>query len=903
MRMTLPLAALPAWAAARGRSLGIVLAAGLFIASPFFTSHGLGTGEAYNYSLAVADCVTQIRAGEFPVLVGQSEYAWNGRIHPLRTAPYLPYGAGLLDLVTFHALGLWTLQNLVIGLSLFGGVLSFYCCLRRAVPELSDRTAAVLAAAYGLAPGLLSTAYAMDLYMTVMTAPWIPVVLGGLARAHRAGSFGALAQTAVGLAACWLAHPPIAMWLTGAAGLAALAILATGRHRGRFLGAAAGAALLFLVLAGYAFVSALTVSSYGSITAPKYVGGILTETRRAFPASLLPVSPEANQLGDFQLGYAYWLVVVAAAGLAVWRRHLLAGVLVATAGFFLLLTLPVPGAQAWLWQALPASAVTLTSQWPMQRFYLLVTALGLFAFGLVWRPPAAPLQGFLRDAAFLAAAVAVLWTGWQAIRFVARGFNIRLDDAQSARVHRPENINLTIISFDRLVPPPWFENGVMDPAMEIRLRAPFDGHVLQANATAPFADTEASGTFRASAANNTILTLAPRLTLQPGRRYRLSFAFRVPPQTLVLQLLGRTFFREYPLPAAGGPEGFGMQPGNSRSLFLWTTSSEPEEVELRLVAASTAGLDQMPFADFTLETTTVDRLPFVIESFVPLRLRVRAEAAGYLEVPRMFVRGYAATVNGQPVHVQASPDGLVLLPVPAGASRVEVRYRGPWLLRAWFWTTLAGWLAMGVWRVAPGWACRTVPRFFSALGTGVWRWRWRLLGGAAAVILGLWAAASWQRRREGVGPIVLQVVFPRNFWEGVQPLLVTGQPGAGTFVYVRYVDQRHVRLGVDVWIRSGQVSAPIETDYFAVHTIEISEGALFPPDHPMVRALPPAVRDALRRRLRVIFDGRTVIDENVEQYNSQLADVTVGENRIGGSSAGVRFTGEVLGVRRGPIRP
>jgi hypothetical protein len=901
--MTLPLASLKVWATSRGRSLGIVLAAGLFIAAPFFTSHGLGTGEAYNYSLAVADCVTQIRAGEFPVLVGQSEYAWNGRIHPLRTAPYLLYAAGLLDLLTLHTLGFWTLQNLVVGLSLLGGVLSFYFCLRRAVSDLDDRTAALLAVAYGLSPGLLSTAYAMDLYMTVTTAPWIPLVLGGLARARRESPRGAFAQSAVGLAACWLAHPPIAFWLTVGAGLAGLVILAISRNRSSTLLAASSAALLFLVLAGYAFVAALTVNGYSSITETKYIGGILTEARRVFPASLQPISQQANQLGDFQLGYVYWAVLLAAAGLTIYRRQFFAGILVATAVFFLLLTLPVPGVQAWIWKTLPAITITLTSQWPMQRFYLLVTALALFAYALVWRRPVHPLKGFWRDAVYLAFSAAVLWTGWEALHFVTRGFNTRLDAAASARLHRLENVNPTVISFAMLVPPPWFVNGVMDPIMECRLRAPFDAHVVLANATAPFPETVARGTFRASAANNTILTLAPRITLQPGRRYRLSFDFKVPPQPLILQLLGRTFFREYPLPAAGGPEGFGMQPGNSRSLFLWTTSPESEEIELRPVTASAAALDRMPFADFKLEATTVDRLPFVIESLVPLRLRVRAENAGYLEVPRMFVRGYEATVNGRPAHVQASPDGLVLLPVPAGDSQVQVRYLGPLILRAAFWTTFTGWLGVGLWLVTPA-RVRGLPRrLFVRLGSGLWRLKWWLLGGMAIVAAFAWGAIMWKRWHENVGPLVLRVVFPRNFWEGVQPLLVTGRPSAGTFVFIRYVDKRHVCIGVDVWGLFGKVTEPIETDYYAVHKIEISEGALFPLNHPAIHALTSAGRETLRRRLRVVLDGRVILNEAVQPYDTRLSEITVGENHIGGSLSGVRFTGEILGIQRGPVQP
>jgi hypothetical protein len=901
--MTSLLASLHTWTATRGRSLGIVLAAGLFIAAPFFTNRGVGTSEAHNYSLAVADFVTQVRAGAFPVFVGQSDYAWNGRIHPLRTAPYFPYAAGLLDLLTFHTLGFWTLQNLVVGLSLLGGVLSFYFCLRRSVPDLDEHTAALLAAAYGLSPGLLSTAYAMDLYMTVTTAPWIPLVLGGLERARRENPFTAFAQAAVGLAACWLAHPPIAFWLTVAAGLAGFVILATSRNWGRTLLAAGGAALLFLILGGYAFMSALTVSGYGSITETKDIGLLLTETRRVFAASLRPISPRADQLGDFQLGYAYWGVLLAAAGLIALRRHLFAGVLMATAVFFLLLTLPVPGVQAWLWRILPTITVTLTNQWPMQRFYLLVTALALFAFALVWRRPVHPLKGFWRDAVYLAFSAAVLWTGWQALPFVARGFNTRLDAAVSARLHRLENVNLTVISFAMLGTPPWFVNGVMDPAMECRLRAPFDSRVVLANATAPFPETTASGTFRTEAADNNALILAPRLTLQPGRHYRLTFDFKVPAQPFVLQLRGREFFREYPLPAAGGPDGFGMQPGNRRSLFLWTTDTAPEEIELSLVAPGSEAQSRMRFADFKLEATTLDRLPIAVKSLVPLRARVRAEAAGYLEVPRMFVRGYIATVNGQPAHVQASPDGLVLLPVPAGDSQIQVRYLGPWILRVAFWTTFTGWLGVGLWLVTPARVLGLPRRLFVRLGSGFWRLKWWLLGGMAIVAAFAWGAMMWKRWHENVGPVVLQVVFPRDFWQGVQPLLVTGRPSAGTFVFIRYVDKRHVCIGVDVWGSFAKVTEPIEIDYYAVHQIEISEGALFPLNHPAIHALTSAGRETLRRRLRVVLDGKVILNEALQQYDTRLSEITVGENHIGGSLSGVRFTGEILDIQRGPVQP
>jgi len=62
--------------------------AGVGGAWPFFSDNAMGTGEALNYHFAVADANAQLRSGEFPAFVGQTEFAYNGRVHPLRTAPY-----------------------------------------------------------------------------------------------------------------------------------------------------------------------------------------------------------------------------------------------------------------------------------------------------------------------------------------------------------------------------------------------------------------------------------------------------------------------------------------------------------------------------------------------------------------------------------------------------------------------------------------------------------------------------------------------------------------------------------------------------------------------------------------------------------------------------------------------
>lgn len=366
--------------------IALVVLAGALAAAPFLSSRALGTTEAYNYSLSVADAVTQFRAGVFPVLAGQTEYAFNGRVHPLRTAPLMDYAAGALDILTFRQLGFWSLQNLTLALSLIGGALACYWGLSRVTPA-TPATAAVLSALYILSPPVLAAAYGMDLYMTVMTVPFVPLILAASVASFdgRRREFLFLHVTA--LAACWLAHPPIAFWMS------VLSVLLQGialglRPPGRadWLGLV-GAAGLFVVLAGFAFASALTISPEQTINQAHDPSALLTEVGRTFRSSLQPVSPHADQLGDFQLGYVGWGLAALALALAAWRRHRAALALLLGAAVLLVLTSPVPGLTRWLWQHAPGAAFNLTNQWPMQRLYLPMTMLVLLAFALVWRPP------------------------------------------------------------------------------------------------------------------------------------------------------------------------------------------------------------------------------------------------------------------------------------------------------------------------------------------------------------------------------------------------------------------------------------------------------------------------------------------------------------------------------------
>jgi hypothetical protein len=147
----------------------------------------------------------------------------------------------------------------------------------------------------------------------------------------------------------------------------------------------------------------------------------------------------------------------------------------------------------------------------------------------------------------------------------------------------------------------------------------------------------------------------------------------------------------------------------------------------------------------------------------------------------------------------------------------------------------------------------------------------------------------------------MKVVLPRGGSGRSHPLVTTGVREAGSFVFVIYQDPTHIRVGVDVWGRGYWASEPIETDYFSEHEFVISSGALYPAGHPKLAGIDPKRLEQLRNRITVDFDGKRVLDQPLFSFDSKRSDVTVGENRIQGSSTEPRFGGEILELERLPI--
>ena len=677
---------------AEAARLLLLAAVATWLLHPFATARQIGAGDALWYANMLADFVTQLRAGVFPIFVGQTDYAFNGAVYPLRVAPFYQHLAGVLDLLTGRQLGIFALQHLCVLVVGYAGIFSSYLALNALAPG-QRWSAAGLAMLYVSCPGLLGTIYTQDLYMTWMTIPFVPWVVYGLARPFNEDALKTQIILGAALAALWWAHAPIALWLTLIAG-AAQGVRLVVLHRTRaHVGRAFWGGVTFALLAHYPFVSLASLQT-GAAPATDILPRahlIAEHVRNVFPGVVLPLSTHARALSDLQLGYALGLVLAIAMGLALKTRraHLLALTL-AGAGL-LLLILPVPG-NAWIWEHLPETLKRLTYYWPMQRFYLIIAALAAGA-GISALATCADLKIYAARRLRFLIVIACGWSLWESRQYIAAGRERTASAEITAQNLRPENratMNHAYGLFPAL--PAYFSHGVMDPRAEARLLDHATLAVLPPPApskTEP-ALTPLRGTVDA---NPGVLLLSPSLTLQPGRRYALEFVFAPKSYVGILQLSGRTFFREYALPQSGEVLAFGSEAPHNPTLPLWTTASEPETITLRFIP--TDGTEPQTFAAFAAirlreikdATATVN-----VTAQLPFRATVHATQPAWLETPRMYQAGYQATVDGRAATVKKSPQGLTMIELPYGAQTITLTYQAPMLLRVSYVTSLLLWL-------------------------------------------------------------------------------------------------------------------------------------------------------------------------------------------------------------------
>jgi len=670
-----------------------------WVLQPCYHAGGIGAGDAHWYTVMLGDFVEQLRAGVFPVWAGQSEYAFNGAVIPLRVAPLFQHEGGILDLLTWQSLEALPLRNLTLAIN--GLVIAFamYGALRALSPRRPG-FAAVVAGLFLCSPAVIAPLYAGDQFMTFIAIPFLPAVFYGLWRFWERKDFVASIWLAIGLAGLWLAHSPIGMWTTFCAAAGWLGFFVFRHERALAFKQGLGTAVLFGLLASFPFLSTLSIDNTNP--EPTYGDTAVTNLKEAFPANFQPISSTANKLTDYQPGYAVLGLFVL--GLLFWQpsRAPKTAVFVGLALLLAIIIIPLPWITEWFWMHLPPTVLLITNVWPMQRLMVIWAAVMLFATTLAitgspnrrWRPR------FLLGIAVILG----LWSLREVAKF-HHAVRQTITTGAAARLFlTPPNRIITrysYSSFSRF--PTYYSHGYMDPIWENRLLRRDGQTLLVANGEGALrGEPVQQGTFMALNDNNSnYYALSPSLSLEPGRHYALKLEFLIPPEHGYFQIHGDGFFHEYILPDSGSgihlpaeTRAFGSFPQSFHALSLWSTAPHPVTLRLRYIATDRPKTPTFPFARFSLYSYQTKDLPIRIRSWIPYTATTYVAEPAWLETPRMWLGRYRATVNGHAAEVGRSPNNLAMIRLDLGSNEVVLRYEAGLVLSASYWIGLFCWLTL-----------------------------------------------------------------------------------------------------------------------------------------------------------------------------------------------------------------
>ena len=153
-----------------------------------------------------------------------------------------------------------------------------------------------------------------------------------------------------------------------------------------------------------------------------------------------------------------------------------------------------------------------------------------------------------------------------------------------------------------------------------------------------------------------------------------------------------------------------------------------------------------------------------------------------------------------------------------------------------------------------------------------------------------WSSPGAEPPVGGSGPVRLRLRLPAAMNENPLPLISTGRVGAGDMIFVQRTGPTTLRFGHDNAGAGSIFSEAVPFNPASEQVLEIEMGSLYPPGE--------SVEDRLRRRLRIQFNDRTVIDSSRPFNPSAAGDVVFGYNPIGTSSATRFFPGTILSVER-----
>lgn len=163
---------------------------------------------------------------------------------------------------------------------------------------------------------------------------------------------------------------------------------------------------------------------------------------------------------------------------------------------------------------------------------------------------------------------------------------------------------------------------------------------------------------------------------------------------------------------------------------------------------------------------------------------------------------------------------------------------------------------------------------------------------------------AWGERLAGAkhGPLDLTVQLPRGRAGSTETLLTMGA-AVPTRLFLRYVDDAHVRVGFVSGPGREQWSRVLAADSVRPHRITLAAGALYPPEsHPFFAERTAPEISQLLRRVRIELDGEPVIEGRFHIGGPAGRGLKTGTDvDVGPGEA--RFSGQVISAARREVSP
>jgi hypothetical protein len=706
-------------------------AVGWYMISPLWLNRWFGGGDFSWYLSALQDFVWQARAGTFPALVGQTEFHYNG--FPYVRTILLFYSGALVDVLTGQRLAIFTILNIVVAASMLAATLLMYVTLVQIRPD-ARWLALVIAILFASAPGLLAPIYLMDMVVTVLIAPFVPVLLYGLVRFIRAADWWSCVLIDASVVLMLSTHPLVASWAAWfAAFVMGLAVLLRHRRWAVIL-RLVGAGVLFALLSAGLVLPIYDIGWEGSesyVFAQGYAEAILYRQHvldwimgimvTNAPGQLLPLQDPPDVYNSNQLGYALWALLGLATAVAFTRRGTLElRIVIAVTAYIAALSFPLPYLTVALYRMLPK--IFELSGPPEQRLYILFAAFAAVAgyLGVLALPlPRRPITTVVICALF---ATMCLWSVREAgkiVRYPERKISTVED---TALLERPENAVIIPTSIDfvprytgpvgysstyREVYDARLDNALLDrDQRQVESNLAAAERAVQARPSVPLRYVPA-GSVDPSAPS---WKLDAATEAQPGRQVqfeigadgRYLFTYRLTSEHMAGSVVIDGPAVRLRVTNIQRPPGV-----TDRYFVLWTSGRDPTTLTFRTLMSCEPGQDACSgtIDRFHVQRYTDADLPIQVSSIFPYRATVAAQG-GYLETHRMFLPGYRVEVNGTPVEPLRSARGRVLIPLVAGENVVALDYVGVGRSSISRWVSTIAWallaLVSAIWVVRRG---------------------------------------------------------------------------------------------------------------------------------------------------------------------------------------------------------